>query len=81
MKHTNPVAAKIAAQIEEINLAKEEVNLAIKDANGAVKVMYEIYDRIVDLKAFANKGGHKKMQDLITSLDKAHSALNRHLGE
>jgi len=27
MKHTNPVAAKIAAQIEEINLAKAEVNL------------------------------------------------------
>ncbi len=68
-------------KVEEIRLSQENVNLAIKDANAAAKVMYEIYDRIVDLKAFASKGGHKKMQDLITALDKAHGALNRHLGE
>ena len=81
MKYQNPTVAKIAAQIEEINLEKEEVNLAVKNATDAVKVMNEIYSKIVDLKGFASKEGKKKLQDLLSALDKAHSAVSRHLGE
>jgi hypothetical protein len=78
MKNTNPVAAKIAEHIKEINLANAEVNLAA-DYKKAKKIGIDIYSKIVDLKGIASKGEDKQMETLLREFDKALSKVQQYI--
>jgi hypothetical protein len=72
MKHTNPVAAKIAAQIEEINLAKEK-------ALGFQKPVSKLEEVITSFTASSKLRDDQKLNAIIKKMEAIHKELTNHL--
>jgi copper chaperone CopZ len=81
MKYQNPTVAKIAAQIEEINLQKEEVNLAKEKISTPLlrSPYYELYDKMITVEEAGRKLGDDKIKGHVKKINAALAELKKHM--